>query len=130
MAHRIAFFIAFGEPAKDHVVCHECDNKLCVNPMHLALGTNLNNCVDAVNRGLLKPFRIKYGNQNHATKLTKEQVAEIRGRYSAGKGTLREIGAAYNVGYSTIREIVKMRTWKCVGEAVDVKLVEPTTTPE
>lgn len=38
-------------------VLHSCDNKRCVNPAHLSLGTCSQNAKEAVARGLVDPSR-------------------------------------------------------------------------
>lgn len=50
MAHRIAWMITYGT-TRGLMVCHRCDVPLCVNPHHLALGTNEMNMQDARARG-------------------------------------------------------------------------------
>ena len=57
-AHRIAYSLAYGQiPAGRgyHGTCvlHRCDNKLCVNPAHLLLGTQKANMADASAKGRL-----------------------------------------------------------------------------
>ena len=52
--HRFSFELHKGPIPIDMEVMHQCDNKPCVNPDHLRLGTHARNMADATARGLLK----------------------------------------------------------------------------
>lgn len=56
-AHRVAFFLEYGEIPENLFVCHRCDNPLCVNPLHLFLGTPKDNTYDMIDKGRLNPSR-------------------------------------------------------------------------
>src|SRR5438445_599289 len=50
-AHRLSYMIFRGEIPKGMLVCHSCDNGLCVNPEHLWIGTPKQNTQDRLRKG-------------------------------------------------------------------------------
>lgn len=105
-AHRFAFWIATGVYPGELFVCHSCDNKSCVNPKHLWLGTAKDNMQDAVSKG-----RMARGERNSSAKLTEDEVREIRSKHKTGKWRQAELAEEYNISRSVISNIVRRRNW-------------------
>ena len=97
-AHRASYLLNAGEIPDGIVVRHKCDNRCCVNPNHLELGTYSENNQDIVNRN-----RRRY-------KLTIDQVRTIRKRLASG-AVGRHLADEYGVSFGLISHIKNDRTW-------------------
>jgi hypothetical protein len=103
-AHRAAYRLFNGVWPDDHLlVRHTCDNRKCVNPEHLLIGTHSDNSNDAVERK-----RICSGERHYARKLTREQVALIR----SSTAPHVELAAMFGVNESTILRVRRGETWR------------------
>jgi hypothetical protein len=98
--HRISYRLYRGDIPDSMVIRHTCDNPPCVNPCHLLLGTHAQNVKDRVARG--RSARRK----PRASKLSDEQVREIRRRYAAGERQY-PLAAEFGVNQSTISDIIR-----------------------
>lgn len=99
-AHRIAYAMHIGPLIEDAVVLHLCDNKLCVNPNHLVMGTQKANMYDLQKKGLAA-----HGCKHPASKLSEEQVNEIRVLYKYGYQQKR-LAQMFGVARSTVSKVV------------------------
>lgn len=106
-AHRVSWEIATGAKVPSgRLVCHTCDNKLCVNPAHLFLGSAQDNRDDCVSKG-----RHAAGERNGGGgKLKWSDVREIR-RLS-GSESSRLTAERFGVSRQTIKQIRRGRLWK------------------
>jgi hypothetical protein len=110
-AHRTSWMIYKGEIPKGLEVCHHCDNKTCVNPEHLFLGTHLDNIRDAYSKDLVPIFR---GTQQSQSKLNDDKVIEIRSEYNGKDKTMPFFAKKFGVHISLISKIIQRKKWRHV----------------
>jgi hypothetical protein len=108
--HRLVCLMAYGEIPQGQFVCHKCDNRRCVRPDHLFLGTARDNVADMHAKGRFIPVR---GERTGSSKLTDDKVREIR-TLSGGGLSNRRIAKKIGVSASTIDYVVNGQTWSHV----------------
>lgn len=108
-AHRLSLMLALGEAFDESkFVCHACDNRRCVNPTHLWLGTTAQNMQDAARKD-----RTAHGERCHYHKLTEDDVRVIRRRHADGEAQAA-LAREYGLHPNTIHYAINRRTWKRV----------------
>lgn len=142
LAHRVSWIIAHGEIPDNLDVLHHCDNPRCIRPSHIWLGTHQENMRDMMMKGRgnqlsgdnhparlhpetrargdthfsrLHPEKLARGENNGSSKLTWEQVREIRRRYAPwGRGgdNSTTLAKEFGVSHVNILDIVKNVTWR------------------
>jgi len=111
-AHRFSWQIHFGKiphhPSSHGMcVCHRCDNRSCVNPEHLFIGTHTDNMKDMFNKHRRKVAKGMYAGNST---LNESDVLKIRSL--AGQMMQKDIASLFGVSGHAIYSIMKRRTWK------------------
>ncbi len=108
-AHRYIFEKTYGPIPPGILVCHSCDNRKCINPEHLFLGTYEDNNHDMMEKG-----RDRYVSQKGNPKLKKEDVKFIRSHYRkvGTKSNINTLATYFEVGSECIRCIIRNKTWR------------------
>ncbi|MEG4503843.1 HNH endonuclease [Microcoleus sp. F6_B4] len=111
---RLMYEIYKGKIPEGMFVCHTCDNRGCINPEHLFLGTPQDNMIDMANKGRSTKGRIleNRGSKNVLAKLDENQVLEIKRLLVETDLTQQEIAEMFGVHRSTITSIKKGQSWK------------------
>lgn len=104
-AHRFSFEMFIGPIAHGQQVLHRCDNRRCVNPDHLFLGTQRDNMHDMLSKGRARQF----GKRS----LTQAEVHEIRSVQLTGAyGEITRLAARFQISAGHFRSIRRGDSWR------------------
>lgn len=115
-AHRASWILHNGPIPAGMIVCHKCDNPMCVNPDHLFIGTDKDNVHDAIRKGRFQsaanPFYQK-GSARRNALLNEQDVRDIRVMREVGM-SCRLVAAEYGVSTACIERVDSRRSWRHV----------------
>lgn len=110
-AHRIAWREHNGPIPPGLWVLHTCDNRRCINPEHLYLGTVGDNVRDMEERGRRVTV---LGSQKVDAKMTEAMVSDLRARDFSEWGSLSKAAREMGLDVQTVRRAIRGDTWKHV----------------
>lgn len=110
LAHRFSYELFRGPIPDGLFVCHHCDNRRCVNPDHLFLGTNADNMRDMVNKGR---STVLPGEDNPNAKLSADEAREVIRLRSAGIDR-KSVAERFGISKTMVTFITTGRSWKCL----------------
>ena len=106
--HRASWEMHFGQIPNGLCVLHKCDNRRCVRPDHIFLGTKSSNNADRYIKG-----RDARGVRNGRSVLNDEIVIKIKRLYRPNRVFgARKIAAKLGLNYSTVNGVVGGVNWK------------------
>lgn len=106
-AHAVAWELANGEDIPSgNETRHMCDNKLCVNPDHLTVGTHQQNMQDQVDKGL-----ILRGEQHKRASISEATAKMIINSFNNGK-SVNERCTEFHTTKGVIHPIDRAESWR------------------
>lgn len=107
-AHRYSYEVFCGPIPKGMEICHSCDNRACVNPDHLFVGTRQDNIDDREAKGRNNP---PIGVAHPHAKLSEQSVMQARLLRDQGM-SYRALASKFGVCRKTITKACTGVTWR------------------
>lgn len=116
VAHRLSWELHHGPIPPGLVVCHKCDNRACVRPDHLFIGTVADNIADMVQKDRhwkTGPKNPCHGEQHGSSRLRNRDILKIRQLHAKGISQL-EIGRQFGMSQAHISKVILRKVWRHV----------------
>ena len=111
--HRLVYELTFGPIPDGLFVLHKCNNPKCCNPNHLYIGTAKENNNQCLGEGR---FISSLGERNGQSKLTAQNIIDIKKLYSSGEYYQKDLGKIFGVKISQISRIINKKRWKHISK--------------
>lgn len=116
-AHRMSYVIHKGEIPDGMYILHSCDNRSCVNPDHLSVGT----CKENLHEMFSKGRHNRWSHGKGLNSLTEDQVIEIK----RSSDTDRITAEKYGVSMVHVANIRRGVAWKNVAPELNRDVTNP-----
>lgn len=110
-AHQVSLILDGQDIPAGAVVCHRCDNGLCVNPSHLWVGSQSDNVRDMYEKGRAGDRWIR-GEEHSNAVLTWDRGRELRRRREEFGATYDMLAEQFGVSRTTAHCVVTGKTWR------------------
>lgn len=110
-AHRIAFEDCHGHIPSGKVLMHKCDNRKCVNPAHLVVGTAGENNKDRDLKGRHIALRGEAHGMARLNERAVKRIKQLQARQAEERSRLAE---KLGVDIVTLNDVIRGKTWKAV----------------
>lgn len=97
-----------GEIPDDLLVCHKCDNKPCVRPSHLFLGTVKDNSQDMLRKGRGNKAK---GERHGNARLQEADVKRLLKMHASGNYSIIDLISEFRVSDMQVRRIIRGERW-------------------
>lgn len=107
-AHRVSYQLFIGAIPFGMSVLHRCDNRCCVNPDHLFIGTQAENMADMVRKGRSAKQK---GEAHPGAKIDEKTALHIFEQAKKGQLSQRKIAAMFCISQANVSSILNRKRW-------------------
>lgn len=108
IAHRAIYELVVGDIPPGLCLLHRCDNRVCVNPSHMFLGTRADNMRDCIRKGR---HWVLSGDKHPLSKIRSSDVRTIELKIASGMSST-DVAQEYGVSQMAILNLFYSKTWR------------------